>query len=52
VTELAKAVKSALKRPVGEPIDLVLYDKTNHSRKTPQAPYKTVKYPKGKRKFD
>jgi DNA (cytosine-5)-methyltransferase 1 len=52
VTELAKAVKSALKRPVGEPIDLVLYDKTNHSRKTPQAPYKPVKYPKGKRKFD
>ena len=52
VAEIAKAVRSALKRPIGEPIDLVLYDEKNNSKNLTRKSNSPMKYPKGKRKFD
>lgn len=49
VEKLAQAVKDALKRPAGEPVDLVLRDKKQPGGTIVDFPRKSVTYPKGKR---
>jgi len=50
VENLAKAVRDALKRPAGEPLDLVLHDKSNPDHIGSDISRKQAIYPKGKHK--
>lgn len=50
VENLAKAVRDALKRPAGEPLNLVLHDQNNPDYVDSDMSRKPANYPKGKRK--